>query len=109
MSAEILERKLQNLFPDPSSRSAALELLNLYGHELYEHEVVRVQLAVLKLSDSDVEQVRYYTERAKQDYRDVLSWAEYPRQSEHWQIKDAAVKQQLIDDDKAEYLSWLEN
>jgi hypothetical protein len=40
----------------------------------------RVLLAVLSLSEGDLERLRRYAEAAEADYRDVLYWAETPRQ-----------------------------
>jgi hypothetical protein len=42
----------------------------------------RVLRAVLTLSEGDLERLRYYAEVAETDYRDVLYWAETPRQPE---------------------------
>ena len=42
----------------------------------------RVLRAVLTLSEGDLERLRHYSEVAETDYRDVLYWAETPRQSE---------------------------
>jgi len=39
----------------------------------------RVHLAVLKLSEKNIEKLREWVERANIDFRDVLSPAEYPR------------------------------
>lgn len=42
----------------------------------------RVLRAVLILSEGDFERLRHYSEVAETDYRDVLYWAETPRQSD---------------------------
>jgi hypothetical protein len=40
----------------------------------------RVLLAVLALSEGDLERLQHYADAAEADYRDVLYWAETPRQ-----------------------------
>jgi hypothetical protein len=44
---------------------------------------------------------------AKIDYRDILSWAEYPRQSKEPLLRDSSKKQKLIEKDMEEYQNWL--
>ena len=55
-----------------------MAILDLYGVKSYERERERVQLAILKLSEGDARKLLHYLDVAKQDYRDVLYWAEYP-------------------------------
>ncbi|MEJ1355999.1 MAG: hypothetical protein RNU03_01380 [Candidatus Sedimenticola sp. (ex Thyasira tokunagai)] len=66
-----------------------------------------MKLAILKLAGSDLKEIEKYTETAKQDYRDVLTWAEYPRQSKKWSMPDGPKKNNLIEADKEEYDKWL--
>ena len=103
----ILSRKLRSLFPDKDRRAEARAILDTYGIENHEQEAVRVRLTVLKLSGSDLEGIKRTTDFAKQDFRDVVSWAEYPRQSKKWSMPDAPKKQKLIEADRAEYEAWL--
>jgi hypothetical protein len=77
----IFTRKLKSLFPDKKKRNAVKVVLDTYGTEAYEREPLPVRLAILKLSDSDPDEIKRTAEFAKQDYRDILSSAEYPRQS----------------------------
>jgi hypothetical protein len=51
--------------------SVALEQLSLI-------QTVRVQLAVLALSEGSLERLRHFVEVAQVDYRDVLYWADNP-------------------------------
>jgi hypothetical protein len=60
--------------------ATVLAVLDRYGVEPYERERERVQLAVLKLSEGNIERLRHYIEAAETDYRDVLYWAEYSTQ-----------------------------
>ena len=103
----ILSRKMKALFPDTEKRAEVVAVLESYGTEKYEQEPYRVSLAVLKLAGADLEEIRTLTTQAKQDFRDILSWAEYPRQSKSWSLRNSAEKQKLIAADKAEYDAWL--
>ena len=104
---EILSSKLEALFPDINSRKDAIDILNEYGKESHEQETIRVRLAILKLTGSDLDKIIDFTDSAKQDYRDILSWAEYSRQSKNWSVPDGKKKQKLVDEDRAEYQKWL--
>ena len=66
-----------------------------------------MRLAVLKLSGDNLDQLGHNTLRAKQDYRDVLAWAEYPRQSKQWNIQNDDQKNRLRQADLEEYQAWL--
>lgn len=79
-SRTLVLRKLCQVFNDASSAQKALNFLDDYGVESYELERERVQLAILKLSEGELGQLRHYVKAAKTDYRDVLAWAEYPEQ-----------------------------
>ena len=103
----ILSRKLRSLFPDKEKRNEVETILDTYGIEELEQEPLRVRLAILKLSDSDLEEIKRTTALAKQDFRDILTWAEYPRQSKKWSMPEGPKKQKLIDADRAEYKTWL--
>ena len=70
-----------NLFPSRSAKTV-LELVDQYGLEDHERERERVQMAILALSQGREDQLLHFVEAAKQDYRDVLYWAEYPQPSE---------------------------
>jgi hypothetical protein len=66
-----------------------------------------VRLAIVKLAGTDLESLRRYTLMAKQDYRDVLAWAEYPLQSKAGVIKAGPDKDRLIRKDREQYEQWL--
>ena len=104
----ILSRKLESLFPEKVLRDDVIVTLESYGTEKYEREPVRVRLAILKLSGSDIEAVKKNTTTARQDYRDILAWAEYPRQSKKWSMPNGPEKQKLIKADRLEYEQWLQ-
>ncbi len=100
--------KLVSIFSDLDKRAEAIAVLNSYGKESQEQEPVRVRLAVLKLlgTDPDIEKLAEITRAAKTDFRDVLAWAEYPRQSKHWSAK-GTEKEKLLIADLNEYQEWL--
>ncbi len=79
-----------NLFPSRSAKTV-LEILDLYGTESYEYERERVQMAILTLSKGNEDKLLHFVEVAKQDYRDVLYWAEYPQPS----AEDGAILEVL--------------
>jgi hypothetical protein len=55
-----------------------LSILDEYGMESHEQERDRVQMAILRLSAGDEGKLLHNVAAAKQDYRDVLMWAEEP-------------------------------
>ncbi len=106
---EILLRKLKIMFPDEKDRHAAIAILNEYGKEKHEQEPDRVRLAILKIADKTIDSIKQTTAVAKQDFRDTLMAAEYPRQSEKWAMPDGPQKQKLISKDRLAYEKWLFN
>jgi len=66
----------------PESRWRHVEsLLNAYGTEPHEREHERVQLAILKISEGNEQKIREHVATAKNDYRDVLFWADHPEEA----------------------------
>ena len=61
---------------------AALAALLTLGERPEDREPDRVRRAVLTLSRGDLGSLRHFVDRAHQDYRDVLLWAEYPSSSD---------------------------
>ena len=57
-----------------SDAATVFSVLDLYGTEFYEREKERVQLAIIALSKGDEDQLLYFVQCAKTDYRDVLHW-----------------------------------
>lgn len=104
---KIFLKKLITLFVDEAERETVLNVLNTYGEEVYEQETFRVRLAILKLSGNNIKEIKKITAFAKQDFRDVLSWAEYPRQSKKWSLSAGPEKQKMIEEDRKEYEKWL--
>ena len=71
----------------------------------------RVQLAVLKLCEGDREQLPRWVEAAKRDWRDVIAYAEYPKEMRTGPVELRAMspedKRALRERDRAQYLEWL--
>ena len=57
----------------------AKAILDRYGRNPDERDRAVVQMAILKLSEGDLEKLRDLVEVARQNYRDVLHWAEEAR------------------------------
>lgn len=70
-----VERELVRAFPG-RMREAAIRELERYGDGPHEKEPLRVRLAIIRLSRGSIDEVRQLVDAAKQDYRDVLMWAE---------------------------------
>jgi hypothetical protein len=91
--------------------AVVMAMLNEYGSERWHHEQPRVRLAALKQANGSVEALRACVNAAKADYRDVLSWAEYPAYSRN--VSGVRIpttekeRQQIIADDWAQYEMWL--
>ena len=106
-SLENVLAKIVVVFPDRDPQSV-LSVLDRYGTEGHEQEQRRVQLAILKLCDEaacpDLERT---VEDAKEDFSDVLVWAESPNLSARSATTDAREKQKLAAKDEAQYLAWL--
>ena len=102
--ADQVRRKIAQVFPDCDPKVVAATLAR-YGTEKHELEPDRVRLAILKLCDEeDAPDLERMVEFAKQDFRDVLAWAEYPNQSKKLFSGDEELKAK----DKAQYRAWLE-
>jgi hypothetical protein len=105
---------LEALWPDTEARRQVSEALATYGLETYEQERERVQIAILKISDGVVAKVISTLEVAKCDYRDVLMWAEYPREGRStWRLRPNLTQEEkdrikeIRRTDRQEYEDWL--
>lgn len=56
------------------------DVLDWYGDQDYQRDPIRVRLAALKLADGDLGELKEMINAARVDYRDILSWAEYPNE-----------------------------
>jgi len=104
---KLLERKLERMFPDDFTRRRVRKVLENYGSEYHEREPERVRLGILKLAGDSLRSVEEYTGYARQDYRDILAWAECPRRARQWVQPDEETERQLDLEDREEYEHWL--
>ncbi len=107
-SYELLVEKLGMIFPNTTTREKVITILNRYGTEPYEQEIVRVQLDILKLAGNSIEDVEKWVAIAKKDYRDILASAEYPGQllAPTWRMpKDEVSRIQTTD--RNQYEEWV--
>ena len=106
-SLEDVLAKIVDVFPDRDPQSV-LAILDRYGIEGHEQEQRRVQMAILKLCDeATAPDLEGTVKDAKQDFRDVLVWAESPHLSARSAATDPSEKQNLAAKDEAQYLAWL--
>ncbi len=108
----ILSRKLRALFTDEAERVKAEAILLRYGLESHQPEPDRVRLAILKLAcqakGADLQELESCTKDGGDDYRDILSWSEYPRESKKWSMPEGSKKRKIRAQDRAEYEEWLD-
>ncbi len=107
----LLPRILAKLFPEARERTQAEALLAAYGREEHHREIARVRVAVLKLAGADLERIALHTKVADQDYRDVLSGAEYPNHTGRWWVlpkSDPDRYRALVEADARQYREWIE-
>lgn len=107
LTPALVERLVTRLFA-AECRLAASELLDLYGTEPYEREVVRVRVAALKLSEGSLVRLEEVIVAAKRDYRDVLAWAEYPDELSRptWRMP-VEEQSRIRTTDRIQYQVWL--
>jgi hypothetical protein len=94
---------------DPLSQ--VLEILQEYGKQEWNRPgSPRVRLAILKLANGNLDQLKRFTNSAIGDFRDVVSQAEYPRYSAEigFDRVAAKVERSVIDHDWKQYCEWLE-
>lgn len=109
VTAEDIARVVRRDFP-PDQVDAVFAMLAEYGTQPWHREPERVQIAALKLADGDLDKLRNAIDRAKQDYREVLAPAEYPK---YTKVGFRAVRlrsqqrQQIYRDDWQQYERWL--
>ena len=107
MTPALVQRLIERLFAEVDWASA-IALLADHAAAARHPEVVRVQIAALKLSEGTLEKLRQAIKDAHVDYRDVLAWAEYPAQM-HSPVTGLSTDQKtlLISADHAQYDVWL--
>jgi hypothetical protein len=107
-----VERIVRRDFP-AADYANVLTILDEYGNENgNEGSSTRVQVAALKLALGDVKKLRRHIATARQDYRDVLSAAEYPMASVRLSAMNSLSekeRQNMYDSDWDQYQQWLEH
>ena len=106
---DIIMEKIRSIFPNKNEEEV-LDQLEAYGTEPYEREKFRVYLAILKLSEEHgLVDPSDYIRAAKEDYRDVLYWAEYPNEarSPTFNEIDLTKIEKIKKHDKEQYNKWL--
>ena len=96
-------------YPADMHDEAMVELTRLGGSSSV-HKEPRIYLAVLKLANGSLEQLKLCVDAAVRDYRDVLMEAEYLRVANHAYVMERWSRdeqQVLIDADWEEYKRWL--
>ncbi len=105
-------KKVRDIFPE-ALYDEAVATLDMFRDELSPWGLERMQLAVLKLSDGDINKLRDLMYHAVGDPRDVLFPAEYPTV---WRIGfvgvdklDSEGVRKVKEDDLRQLLVWLLN
>ena len=106
---DLVIAKTRECFPN-EDQEKVMDILDLYGKESHVRELERVQIAILKLSDGDLENLRAYVEIAKSDFRDVLASAEYPEEmsKQVWKMSDKEEVKRIRERDRQQYIDWLQ-
>jgi hypothetical protein len=104
---ELVTRKAKEVFPKEDI-SKIMGILDQYGVRPHEQERERVQLAILKLSGGELEELQKQVRVAKSDYRDVLVFAEYPLWFQSPKpLEDTPESKEIREKDRKQYLDWL--
>jgi hypothetical protein len=109
VSASDVERLLVRDFP-PQEVSVARRALAEYGTKDWHREPERVRAAAMKLAAGSIERLREVLQTADQDFRDVVTEAEYPRYIREIgpKDKDEAKRQAIVEDDWRQYREWFD-
>lgn len=69
----------------------------------------RVYASIVKLSNGNIDSLKDYVEKAKRDYRDILSLSEFPNYSEIAFDDELSElrKEEIIKKDWKQYQDWL--
>jgi hypothetical protein len=104
MTPAKLQAKIRQVFPDADPADIKRQLDEYTGPDK-----LRVQLAIVKLSDEDRrDSPRHYLDTALLDYRDVLTWAESPQQLRpDWFTLSVTERAKVTKSDRQQYVRWL--
>jgi hypothetical protein len=76
---ESVATEIQRAFPE-SLRVAASEGLPASGDLVAGAPYERVLIAIVRLAKGSLDQLAYYSEQARRDWRDVLYWTQHPQE-----------------------------
>ena len=111
---ELVREKVRRLWTNEREADRASEILSSFGTGMHEREIGRVRLAALKLSNGSLPELERLIRAARQDYRDLLAWAEYPEQFKAaWTAAMPLSPEQqnemrmILKRDREQYEEWL--
>jgi hypothetical protein len=78
MDDDVLKRAVDHYFV-PGQGQRAIAILETYGAQPHERELARVRFDMVALSRGDLPALERLLERARRDYRDVITSAESQR------------------------------
>jgi hypothetical protein len=109
-SRELVISKIKKDFNTKYGELAKSDL-ELYGTENHELERERVQMAILKLANGNIDELSRLVKIAKKDYRDVIALAEYPEETKFNNVKgiDSTELEIIRKRDRRQYLDWLKS
>jgi len=110
--AKLLKIKLEAVFPNETLRLQAQKALSLYGSSSTEPEADRVRLAILKLSGAALQKIQSTVKGAKEDYQDIIAWAEEPALMKFSDLNygrppNFEERKKIAEQDVLQYENWL--
>jgi hypothetical protein len=116
---DIVLKKVRKSFPEKERVEAIRLLENECGSNLLRSNsdtlegLERIRLAVVKLAQDRLPELRRQIEVAKRDWRDVINWAESPHEFGMDVVTfgklDENTRRELRARDREQYLAWLED
>lgn len=101
---DALKTKLVALFASDADREAARAVL---APVVGGNEGERVAVACLKLAGADLAELKTCADASLSDYRDVLAWAESPRQMRLGPSAPPSDQARARREDAQDYARWL--
>ena len=102
--SEVVDSRLRDTFSAEDVDQAAMLMAALMGEDPHsegtDEALCRMMLAALKVSDGSLVKLAAWIEVARQDPRDLIASAEYPRE-----MHDPSDELRKID--LAEYMAWI--
>ena len=102
----LLPQVMEKLFPDEAVRTRVWSLLDGYQAK----EPHRVRVGILKAAKGEPEDIAALVRYASDDYRDLLTLAEYPLSSRRWALRDSDPSKYaaLQEREQRMYTNWLQ-